>query len=834
MLLENSLNKLLERFDSIPLLTPFLATIFSSWRRKKNGNFILRASEYYGEEMKNHKSPFVLRQEDGSKRDIVQEILDWTDNHQKILIINGENGCGKSRTVIEAAKQREMRWIQEKRWKDSNQEGKNRKIEEGFIYILEDNPEYYHQAPELLDLIIQKKAMLLLLTSESSSLRVELKWREEPFSEIRFKPMENIHEVILLDDPELRSRIGKISEGNLSTAFLALEFFKNTKSIDEVEDRYGLLNMIYKNIEEKMPESLPLLGKTALAREVEEDSFPNARKIQGELLAGQIIKQDKQIRILPGILRIHFAKRFYFIPFVREKLESTIEEFIPTKAREMLASLISIKNWEGCRIILEKAKSLDPKTVLDLGFSAFLDLGDSKFVVEHLGEFWNRVWELENPQEYNHVAHLLYWKLFNKDEAIRCWEEALNLSDKLEDIPGRIEISNRLADAYRRNGNLEKAIETYEKSLIGIDEKDNPKLSAKQYTRLGSLFSQKENFLDAGNAYLKALEVYQKLGEQQGMVETYSNLASVNSRQGNFEKSIEYYQKSLEILEQLEDIQGTAQIYNHLAIVYRGIGKWEKAIENYEKNLGIAQKMNDQEELAQSYGNIAQVYINQDMFEKALYYYYKSLDLKEKMGDLNGIAGAYSSIAQVYFSQGEWESTVQHYEKSLLIKEKLEDIHGMAKIYNNLGLLFVRKGDLEDAVRYYEKSLSIKERFEDFQGMAKTYNNLGSVYGKIGDFVRAVQCYEKDLIISKQLGDDQGIAQTHGNMGILYMEDGRLAEAEDYLLQSLSAFTDLDDRTHVSVTLDALQGLISIYRNKGDEAGSKRVMDVIGTLSITE
>jgi tetratricopeptide (TPR) repeat protein len=834
MLLENNLYKLLEKFESTYLLTPFLVTIFSNWRRKKNGNFILRASEYYGEEMKNHTSPFVLRQEEGSKRDIVQEILDWTKNSQKILILTGENGCGKSRTVIEAAKRKEMRWIQGKGWKDSDREGKNRMIKEGFIYILEDEPEYNHQVPELLDLIFRKKAMLLLLTSKSSSLRVELKWREESFTEIRFKPMENIHETILLDDAEIRSRIGKISEGNLSAALLALEFFKNTKSIDGIEDCYGLLNMIYKNIEEKMPESLPLLGKTALARGIEAGSFPEARKVQGELLAGQIIQQDKQIRILPVILREHFAKRFYFIPFVRDKLESTIEEFIPTKAREMLASLISIKNREGCKIILEKAKSLDPKTVLDLGFSAFLDLEDSKLVVEHLEEFWNRVWELENPLEYNHVAHLLYWKLFNKDEAIRCWEEALSLSDKIQDIPGKTQISNHLADAYRRNGNVEKAIQIYEKSLIGIEESDDLKTSARQHSNLGSLFLQKENFIDASTSFEKALEAYQKLGDHEGLVETYRNLASVNSKLGSFNKAVAFYEKSLVILEHLEDIQGMAQIFNHLAIVYRGNGEWEKAIEYYEKNLGIAQKMNDDEELAQSYGNIAQVYMNQDIFEKALYYYYKSLDIKEKIGDLNGIAGTYSNIAQVYFSQGEWESTAQHYEKSLLIKEKLEDIHGMAKIYNNLGLLFVRKGDLEDAVRFYEKSLSIKERFEDIQGMAKTYNNLGSVYGKIGDFVRAVQCYEKDLTISKQLGDNQGMAQTHGNMGILYMEDGRLAEAEDYLLKSLSAFTDLDDRTHVSVTLDALQSLISIYRNKGDKSGFKRVKDAIGTLSMHE
>jgi len=324
---------------------------------------------------------------------------------------------------------------------------------------------------------------------------------------------------------------------------------------------------------------------------------------------------------------------------------------------------------------------------------------------------------------------------------------------------------NNIANVYSKQGEYAKALEWNQKSLV-IKEKvlglEHPS-TAITYNNIADVYSSQGEYAKALEWNQKSLVIKEKvLGlEHPSTATTYNNIADVYSSQGEYAKALEWNQKSLVIKEKVLGLEhpSTATTYNNIALVYSSQGENAKALEWYHKALVIREKVLGLEhpDTATTYNNIALVYSRQGENAKALGWYHKALIIDERVLGLEhpDTAITYNNIANVYSNQGENAKALEWHHKALVIKEKVLGLEhpDTATTYNNIALVYSRQGENTKALEWYHKALIIKEKVLGLEhpSTAIVYSNIANVYSNQGENAKALEWYQKALVISEKV-----------------------------------------------------------------------------------
>jgi tetratricopeptide (TPR) repeat protein len=155
------------------------------------------------------------------------------------------------------------------------------------------------------------------------------------------------------------------------------------------------------------------------------------------------------------------------------------------------------------------------------------------------------------------------------------------LSNQKIDPVVKFELHYHLANAYTRNGNLDKAINHYKKA---INQTILEQLKLGAYNNLGSVF-QAQNKLD------KAQEYYQNAIEiDPNFATAYYNLGMTLKAQGNFVEAINIYQKAIKLN------PDNPFAYQNLGVALLKIGKIPECLKVFQVAINLHQSQNNPQE----------------------------------------------------------------------------------------------------------------------------------------------------------------------------------------------------------------------------------------------
>jgi tetratricopeptide (TPR) repeat protein len=279
---------------------------------------------------------------------------------------------------------------------------------------------------------------------------------------------------------------------------------------------------------------------------------------------------------------------------------------------------------------------------------------------------------------------------------------------------------NNLGAAYRKKGELDKAISAYRKALA-IDTN-----LAEAHNNLGVVYGNKGMLNEAISAYKKALAISPNLAE------AHNNLGAVYIKKGELDKAIFASQKALTIN------PNYAGAHNNLGNAYLKKGKFDNAILEFRKALTIDP---DYEE---GQSNLKVAYYKKDKLDKATSVYRKELAINPDLAE------AHYNLGVIYGDEGILDEAISEYKKALAINPNL------AEAYINLGVAYGEKGMLDEAITEYELALDLTP------SDAEAYNNLGNARLKKGELDEAISAYKKALDINSDYAD------AHANLGVAY------------------------------------------------------------------
>jgi tetratricopeptide (TPR) repeat protein len=103
----------------------------------------------------------------------------------------------------------------------------------------------------------------------------------------------------------------------------------------------------------------------------------------------------------------------------------------------------------------------------------------------------------------------------------------------------------------------------------------------------------------------------------------------------------------------------------------------------------------------------------------------------------------------------------------------------------NLGILCSEQGRHTESLAYYEKTLRVREQSPSTtrDQMGRLLNNMANCYRRMGDFTEALRFVDRAIDILKLDGGPE-LASAYGTRGLIFQDDGRDAEAVEWLQKS--------------------------------------------------
>ncbi len=231
---------------------------------------------------------------------------------------------------------------------------------------------------------------------------------------------------------------------------------------------------------------------------------------------------------------------------------------------------------------------------------------------------------------------------------------------------------------------------------------------------------------------------------------------------GNYSLATEKVDSLLLISEKNNFKIGIADAYNYKGIINRDQSNLKDALDNYLNALSLFEELKLSGKVAGAQNNIGLIYAEIKEYKTALAYYFKAVKINLKNS----------------------EKKVNKKDKVALEKVTTARLN-LAINYNNIATCYQKLKQPSSAQTYLNRSLAIRSAEKDTVGMAMAYHNIGLNYQlkKMPD--SSVICFNLSLGYLSSMGENIGHAYNYLELGNTYLQQGKLNEAEGYLLNSL-------------------------------------------------
>lgn len=392
----------------------------------------------------------------------------------------------------------------------------------------------------------------------------------------------------------------------------------------------------------------------------------------------------------------------------------------------------------------------------------------------------------------------IYYILNLNEQASRYLEQVVNMDPKNADA------HLKLARAYERMGQIDKAAEEYTSALTKSGENQDILLS------LENIWKQKVTKAPGdAEAHANLGAIYQKKGDLTAALTEYQNAENLNPanvttrlNMGTLYQAKKEYDTAIEAYDTILAVNPNYMLaYLYKAQCYKALGNKEAALQNYKLALNLDPKneeiknelfdtvevsMTPEEKLKYLYQQIQKTPTDSDLLYKyafelhkakrlpeAVMYYNQALTINPKNED------TYVNLAQAYKQQGDFDKarTILTdakglFPENIIVKKQLQslDSETSSLLYSNASDLF-REQKYQDAINLYNKILP---------ATPESLVGIGACYQALNNNKSAIDYYLKALALDPNNSDTTYYA------ALAYSNSENFAQAKNYAKKAIA------------------------------------------------
>jgi tetratricopeptide (TPR) repeat protein len=284
--------------------------------------------------------------------------------------------------------------------------------------------------------------------------------------------------------------------------------------------------------------------------------------------------------------------------------------------------------------------------------------------------------------------------------------------------------------------------------------------------------------------------------------------------------------------EQESDLSSLQAISTHLPLALQAeielrlgafewiMGRNPQAKSAVEKAIGHAQASKDK--LIEARALLIAGKAASDGVSQAVPYLEQARILAHKIGQRALEGESVRWLGNINFWQNNYEESHTHLAEALAIHREVGDFRGELSALNNLGHLFEVLGQLQKAVQFHEQALDICQKIGDRLAEGVILTNIGGLRTQLGHFAQAQDDLQRALVIRSEIGNDEGVAVVYHDLGDIFRYLGQYQFALNHYQKAVEINTRIQ---HAWQKGGALTALSALYRDMGDHKRAREYLD---------
>ena len=344
--------------------------------------------------------------------------------------------------------------------------------------------------------------------------------------------------------------------------------------------------------------------------------------------------------------------------------------------------------------------------------------------------------QLGNEEEQASILDSLgnaYHYLNKLDEALRNYQQALDIKRRLDDKGGIAQTLTLMAETEQPAGKLDKALSDFQ----------------------------------------EALRLRRELGDKLNVARILQDLGNYYENIGKYDEALAVSKEALPIVREAGDRRNEAGCVNNIGWIYLDKGDYDNAMIYFQQALQLEEKVGTPGDTANTLYNIGETYVRTGQYGHGLDYYLKALPLWRKAGDKGGVAYASYGLGTVFSYQGRYGAALNAQQDALNSWLETKDQgYWLAQIQASYGNALTLLGQFDKAQQNLDKAMETARALKNEALMARILNFQGDRLFYAGDYSSAQRLFEQSRQMAAHAKDHEQILVARTDLAKLAIEKG--------------------------------------------------------------
>jgi CHAT domain-containing protein/Tfp pilus assembly protein PilF len=343
-----------------------------------------------------------------------------------------------------------------------------------------------------------------------------------------------------------------------------------------------------------------------------------------------------------------------------------------------------------------------------------------------------------------HMLGFSYERLNEQQKAVEFYTQALSTWRTLKNHQeNEANTFYNLGGLYSFLGRVPEAVKCFQEAIELRRALGNKNSLAFALNNLGQAYSNVGEFQAALKSFQEALQLRVEVGDIEGEARTLSNISGVYFGMGEFQEALNYCQQALPLRRATGNRTGEALTLANIGSNYRELGEPQRALEYYQQAIPLVRGQGGRLYEASMLDGVGQAYYDLGDYPKALEYQTQSLSLRQASNDRYGEGASLANVGRVYLRLGDLKKALEYFEQSLQLRRATGDRRGEAMTLQNAGALYRESGDQQKALAYFNEGLAISRAIKNRFYEATLLYNIALIEqsaGHVDEAISKVEC----------------------------------------------------------------------------------------------
>ncbi len=219
----------------------------------------------------------------------------------------------------------------------------------------------------------------------------------------------------------------------------------------------------------------------------------------------------------------------------------------------------------------------------------------------------------------------------NFEKGFKYSRQALELSEKLNYLPGKAKSYLQIGNIYFKSENNVKAFENYQLALKIAEQLNYLELIASSANKIGYIHCFVMNNPEKAKSYFfKALDIQKKRGDRKNYARTLANLSDMYSKLNDLTKSFDYEMEAYKISSEIKDSSAMAQITGNIGDYYIRTKQFDKAFKFVTLSRKLQEIRGSEMGVAYNDGRLGTIYYHLEDLKNSESYLLRAYDFATK------------------------------------------------------------------------------------------------------------------------------------------------------------------------------------------------------------